>query len=235
MCNHKILICIWLHYAALSALVPKTDILPRAKKVYLILVQAPLATRGCHHSAIKPLRAAVIVFHLEHCAISTRYLWSSLGSWSPLLTCFTWLLSFARGPALGRVLVVPHFFHFIFTEATALLKTFTAADFFFFTLSQILSELCRQFLQPHGLAFALALIGHLRGLLQRPYHVMSNQFHLLTVGFSFSFLINLPWSSYNPSIAEQTRCYSNWLWTMLNLLCGSFPHLSVAIIFVGGY
>ena len=40
------------------------------------------------------------------------------------------LLSLAERPALGRVLVVPNFFHLKMMEATVFLGTFNAADIF---------------------------------------------------------------------------------------------------------
>ena len=40
------------------------------------------------------------------------------------------LLSLARWPALGRVLVVPNFFHLRIMEATVFLRTFNGADIF---------------------------------------------------------------------------------------------------------
>ena len=58
---------------------------------------------------------------------------------------FPRLLSLARRPALGRVLVVPNFLHLRMMEATVFLGTFNAAEMFWF-------------LQPLGLVFALTCI-----------------------------------------------------------------------------
>ncbi len=50
------------------------------------------------------------------------------------------LLSLAEWPALGRVLVVPSFFHLRIMEATVLLGTFSAAEIFC-SLSQICASI----------------------------------------------------------------------------------------------
>ncbi|KAK6305667.1 hypothetical protein J4Q44_G00244470 [Coregonus suidteri] len=60
------------------------------------------------------------------------------------------LLSLARWPALGRVLVVPNLFHLRTMEATVFLGTFNAADIFWYPspdlcLDKILSELYGKF------------------------------------------------------------------------------------------
>ena len=72
---------------------------------------------------------------LEGSPISTEELWSSVRvTIGFLLTSFTKalllrLLSLAGRPALGRVLVVPNFFHLRTMEATVFLETFNVADF----------------------------------------------------------------------------------------------------------
>ena len=73
---------------------------------------------------------------LEGSPISTEELWSSVRvNIGFLVTSLTKallprLLSLAGWPALGRVLVVPIFFHLRMMEATVFLETFNAADIF---------------------------------------------------------------------------------------------------------
>jgi hypothetical protein len=96
------------------------------------------------------------------------------------------LHSLARWPALGRVLVVPNFFHLRMMEATVLLGTFNAADMFWYPspglcLDTILSQrstdnsfnLMVWFLLWH----ALSTVGH---YIDRcvSFQIMSNQFNL---------------------------------------------------------
>ena len=78
-----------------------------------------------------------MVVLLEGSPIFTEELWSyvrvTIGF---LVTSLTKalqarLLSLAGRPALGRVLVVPNFFHLRMMEATVFLGTFHAADIFF--------------------------------------------------------------------------------------------------------
>jgi hypothetical protein len=69
------------------------------------------------------------------------------------------LLSLAGRPALGRVLVVPYFFHLRMMEATVILRTFNAAKMFGTLPRSVprhnpVSELYGQLLRPHGLVFA---------------------------------------------------------------------------------
>ena len=77
-----------------------------------------------------------MVVLLEGSPFSTEELWSSVRVTIGLLvTSLTkallpQLLSFAGRPALGRVLVVPNFFHLRMMEATVFLGTFNAAEFF---------------------------------------------------------------------------------------------------------
>jgi hypothetical protein len=83
-------------------------------------------------------------------------------------------------------LVVPNFFHLRKMEATVFLGTFNAADIFWYPSPDSVprhnpvSELYRQFLQPHGLVFALACtvkFGILyRQLFAFPNHVQSIEF-----------------------------------------------------------
>ena len=74
--------------------------------------------------------------------------WPS-GSWSPLLS----RLFFPDCSALGRVLVVPDFYYLRIMEATA--ECFFVAFPRSVPQHNPVSELCRQFFQTHGLAFAL--------------------------------------------------------------------------------
>ena len=83
--------------------------------------------------------AAEMVVHLEVSPISTEELWSyvrvTIGF---LVTSLTMallprLLSLAGRPALGRVLVVPNFFHLRMMEATVFLGTFNAAEMFWYS------------------------------------------------------------------------------------------------------
>ena len=64
------------------------------------------------------------------------------------------LLSLAEWPALGRVLVVPNFFHSRMMEATVLLWNFNAAEIFWYLSPDLslvpVSELYKQFLQQRG-------------------------------------------------------------------------------------
>ena len=71
---------------------------------------------------------AVMVVLLEVSLISTQELWSSArvsSSRGPRL------LSLTGRPALGRVPVVPNFFHLRIMKATVLLGTFNTAEMFF--------------------------------------------------------------------------------------------------------
>jgi hypothetical protein len=84
-----------------------------------------------------------MVVLLEGSLISTEELWSSVRVtiWL-LVTSLTKallyrLLSLARRPALGRVLVVLNLFHLRMMKATVFLGTFNAADIFLCTLPQI--------------------------------------------------------------------------------------------------
>ena len=98
---------------------------------------------------------------LEDSPIAKEELWSSvrvtIGFFIISLTkaLLPRLLSLAGWPGLGRVLVVPNFFHFRKMEAIVFLGTFNAADIFG-TLPEIpVSDLYGQFLRPHGLVYAL--------------------------------------------------------------------------------
>ena len=77
-----------------------------------------------------------MVVLLEGSPISTDELWSSFRvTIGFLVTSLTKallprLLSLAGRPALGRVLVVPNFFHLRMMEATVFLGTFNAAEMF---------------------------------------------------------------------------------------------------------
>ena len=101
--------------------------------------------------------AAKQIFRLEGSPISTEDLWSSVRVTIGFLVTalLPRLLSLARRSTLGRVLVVPNFFHLIMMEATVFLGTFNAADSRSVPRHNPVSELYEQFLQPHGLVFAL--------------------------------------------------------------------------------
>ena len=77
-----------------------------------------------------------MVVLLEGSPISTEELWSSarvtVGFLGTFLTkaLLPQLLSLARRPALGRVLVVLYSFHLRMMEATVFLGTFNVADIF---------------------------------------------------------------------------------------------------------
>ena len=71
-----------------------------------------------------------MVVLLEGSPISTEELWSSVTSLTKAL--LSRLLSFAGRPALGRVLVVPSFFHLRMMETTVFLGTFKTADMFWY-------------------------------------------------------------------------------------------------------
>ena len=107
-----------------------------------------------------------MVVLLEGSPISTEVLWSSVRvTIRFLVTSLTKvllprLLSLAGRPALGRVLVVPNFFHLRIMKATVFFGTYNDADIFWYPspdlcLDTILSELFGQVLRPHGLVFAL--------------------------------------------------------------------------------
>ena len=108
-----------------------------------------------------------MVVLLEDSPISTEKLWSSVRVTIGFLvtsltkTLLSRLLSLAGRPALGRVLVVPNFFHLRMMESTVFLETFNAADIFLVPFPRSVprhnpvSELYGQFLRPHGLVFAL--------------------------------------------------------------------------------
>jgi hypothetical protein len=77
-----------------------------------------------------------MVVLLEASPISTKELWSSVRvTIGFLVTSLTKailprFLSLAGRPTLGRVLVVPNFFHLRMMEATVFLWTFNAAEMF---------------------------------------------------------------------------------------------------------
>ena len=79
-----------------------------------------------------------MVVLLKGSPIATEELWSSVSVTIGCLvssltkTLLPRLLSLARRPALGRVLVVPNFFHLRMMEATVFLGTFNATDIFWY-------------------------------------------------------------------------------------------------------
>ena len=108
--------------------------------------------------------AAEMVVLLEGSPISTEELWSSvrvtIGFLVASLTkaLLPRLLSLAWRPALGRVLVVPNFFHLRMMEATVFLVTCRHVLVPFprsVPQHNPVSELIEQFLRPHSLVFAL--------------------------------------------------------------------------------
>jgi len=82
--------------------------------------------------------AAEMVVLLEGSPLSTEKRWSSVRvTIGFLVTSLTEALlprslSLAGRPALGRVLVVPNFFHLRMMEATVLIGTFNAAEIFLY-------------------------------------------------------------------------------------------------------
>ena len=105
---------------------------------------------------------------------------------------FPRLLSLARRPALGRVLVVPNYFNLRMMEATVILGTFNTAKMFCdsspdLCLDTVLSAL-GQFLRSHGLVFALTCTVNCGTLYRQvcafPNHVQSIEF--TTGGFQSS-------------------------------------------------
>ena len=115
-----------------------------------------------------------MVVRLEGSPISTEELWSFVTSLTKAL--IPRLLSLAAWPALGRVW---WFFHLRMMEDTIFLGTFNAAEMFWYPSPNPVSEFYRQFLEPHGLVFALTLstVGPYidRYVL---FQIMSNQFNL---------------------------------------------------------
>ena len=98
-----------------------------------------------------------MVVLLEGSPISTEELRSSVRVTIGLLVALLLqLLSLARRPALGRVLVVPNFFHLRMTQAIVFLGIFNAAEMFWYPspdlcLDTILSRSSTDnFFQLHG-------------------------------------------------------------------------------------
>ena len=79
-----------------------------------------------------------MVVLLERSPISTEELWSSVRVIIMVLVSsltkalLPQLLSLAERPALGRVLLVPNFFHLRMMEATVFLGTFNSAEMFWY-------------------------------------------------------------------------------------------------------
>ena len=126
-----------------------------------------------------------MVVLLEGSPISTEELWSSVRvTIGFLVTSLTKaliprLLSLARRPALGRVLVVPNFFHLRMMEATMFLGIFNTINVLGHFPRSVpwhnpVSELYGQFLRPHGFVFALTCTVNCGTL----YRIMSNQLNL---------------------------------------------------------
>ena len=138
-----------------------------------------------------------MVVFLEGSPISTEELWSSvsdhrvLGHHPDQDPC-PWLLSVAGWPALGRVLLVPNFFHLRLIEATVFLGTFNTADIFWYPspdlcLDTILPrsstdnsfDLMTWFLFWHALATVGPFIDR-----YVPFQIMSSQLNLSQVDFN---------------------------------------------------
>ena len=126
-----------------------------------------------------------MVVLLEGSPISTEELWSSVGFLVTSLTkaLLPRLLSLARVPALGGVLVVPNFFH-LRMEAVFEDLQYCRNVLVLFPRSvprhNPVLELYGQYLRPHGLVFALICTvncGTLcRQLCAFPNHVQSTEF-----------------------------------------------------------
>ena len=107
-----------------------------------------------------------MVVLLEGSPISTEELWSSVRVTIRFLvtsltrTLLSWLLSLAGRPGLGRVLMVPNFFHLGMMEATVL-GDLQCCRIIFVTFPRSVpwhnsvSELYEQLIRPHCLVFAL--------------------------------------------------------------------------------
>ena len=102
-----------------------------------------------------------MVVLLEGSPISTEELWSSVRvTIGFLVTSLTKallprLLSLAGRPALGRVLVVPNFFHLRMMEATVILETFNVADIFWFLSPDLCLDTIVSRSSTDGLVFSL--------------------------------------------------------------------------------
>ena len=116
-----------------------------------------------------------MVVLLEGSPISTEEHWSSVRVTIGFLVTslikanVPRLLSLAGWPALGRVLVVPNFFHLRMMESTVFLGTSRSVP----RLNPV-SVLYGQFLRPHGLVFPLT--PYIDSYV--PFQIMSNQFNL---------------------------------------------------------
>ena len=123
-----------------------------------------------------------MIIHLESSPISTEELWSSVRlTIMFLLTSLTKtllprLLSLARRPALGSVLVIPNFFHLRMMEATVFLGNFNTAEMFWYPSP----DLCLDTILCRGLVFALTCTVNCGTLYRQvrafPNHVQSIEF-----------------------------------------------------------
>ncbi len=132
-----------------------------------------------------------MVDFLQLSPISRMHLWSSatviFGFFFTSLTkaLLPRLLSLAGRSALGRVLVVPNVFHLRIMEATVLLGTLSAAEFFLVTLARSVpchnsvSELFRQFLWPHDSHLLWHALWAVRSYIDRcvAFLIKSNQYN----------------------------------------------------------
>jgi hypothetical protein len=96
------------------------------------------------------------------------------------------LLSFAGQPALGRVLVVPNFFHLRMIDSTVFLDLKYCINILVPSLRSVprqypVSELYGQFLRPHGLVFPLTCTVNC-GALNR--HVCAFLDHVQSIEFT---------------------------------------------------
>jgi hypothetical protein len=136
-----------------------------------------------------------VVVLLESFPISTEELWSSVRVTIRFLVTFRtkallpWLLSLAGWPDLGRVLVVPNFFHLRMMEVTVFLGTFNIAEMFWYPspdlcfdiiLSRCSTDNSFDLIAWFLLWHALLTVGH---YIDRcvPLQIMSIQLNLLQV------------------------------------------------------
>ena len=138
----------------------------------------------------RPLRSGnLLIFSLLlFCSFNHWFAWRvkcmthHLGGYYSLTNALVpWWLSLAE--ALRRVLIVPHFFHLTIMEATVLLEPSMQPRHVH------LSELCRQFLQPHVfvlLWFTLSAV--------RLFQIMSKQLNLLKADSNYGVETSQRWS-----------------------------------------
>ena len=163
-------------------------------RCFFVNSKRPFMCLSWGEAYVWPLCVAVMVVLLEVSPISTQDLRSSarvtIGFLSPflprpfLLDCSVW----PARPALGRVLVVPNFFHLRIMVATVRFGTFNWAKLFVLPSPNLC--LGRQFFLPHGLVFALIWIVSCETLSDScvPFRIMSNQFFYFYINFISDFI-----------------------------------------------